>query len=113
TFPLIQGHALEAATRVVGTLGHLWSTADYLAGLPGNKALLYLGEGLEMVPGKAHERFLDEICTTSETTAHVSLTDYGLNERYRAFTRHANSARITVHTLDAGGLRAGGGFDVE
>ncbi len=108
-------HAAEfsnnAHHELLETLDGLSEMVDSLAGLPGRKMLLYVSDGLPMVPGQdlyqaVQQRFADisalgEAITRDESRQFIRLI------------ARANSNRISFYTIDAGGLRVRSGFGAE
>jgi VWFA-related protein len=82
----------------------LRDTVDDLAGLPGRKAILYVSDGLEMVPGEdvfnaLREKYLDA------TNVILESRNWDLSRRFQELVAAANSNRVSFYTIDAGGLR--------
>ncbi len=77
---------------------------DSLAGLPGRKALLYISDGIEMVPG---EDLFHAISQRYQGAQHVLTTsrDYDLSRRYQQLASQASANRVTFYAIDAAGLR--------
>ncbi len=77
---------------------------DSLAGLPGRKAILYVSDGLEIVPGEDAFHALQEKYPQA-TSVILDAHQYDLSARFRELISAANADRISFYTLDAGGLR--------
>jgi hypothetical protein len=77
---------------------------DSLAGLPGRKAVLYVSDGLEMVPGEDVFNALREKHVDS-TNVLLEARNWDLSRRFQELVASANSNRISFYTIDAGGLR--------
>jgi len=75
-----------------------------LAGLEGRKALLYVSDGLPLVPGQEAYLLIDQLC--GATTAWASTEN--LANDLREVTAAANAAGVTFYSLDAAGLSVGG-----
>jgi VWFA-related protein len=87
------------------SLDALNEIVSWLAGLPGRKAVLYVSDGLPMVPGEdlfymVNERFKNESSVLSMAR------EFDASRRFQGLTARANSNRVTFYTLDAAGLRA-------
>jgi len=84
---------------------------DTLAGLPGRKAVLYVSEGLEMVPGE------DVYYALQEATGGRNLTfearNYDLSRKFTELANAANANRVSFYTIDAAGLRVSTRMSVE
>jgi VWFA-related protein len=86
------------------SINALRDTVDSLAGLPGRKAVLYVSDGLELVPGEdvfnaLREKYLDA------TNVLLESRNWDLSRRFQELVASANSNRISFYTIDAGGLR--------
>lgn len=86
----------------INALKELVST---LAGLPGRKAILYLSEGLDMVPGEDLYYALQEKFPNASNSV-LEARNYDLSRRFRELTSAANASRISFYTVDAAGLRS-------
>lgn len=83
---------LEALTQFMEPLG----------GLPGRKALVYVSSGL---PKRVGEDLFVYIETRfRRSRARMRSFQYDLTNRYEELTRAANTSRVTLYSLDAGGL---------
>ena len=78
---------------------------DSLAGIEGRKALLYVSDGLPMVP--AEDLFVALEHKFNDTGMMARMRDYDLSRRFRLLTDSANTNEVTFHTIDAAGLRVG------
>lgn len=82
----------------------LRETVDDLAGLPGRKAVLYVSDGLELVPGEDVFNALREKHVDS-TNVILESRNWDLSRRFQELVASANSNRVSFYTIDAGGLR--------
>ncbi len=95
----------EAAQNDLGfAIESIKNTVRSLAGLPGRKAILYVSDGLPMVPGEdlfhaVHEKFSSTTGTLLESRM------FDMSRRYQEMVALANANRVTFYTLDAEGLR--------
>jgi VWFA-related protein len=90
-------HETEMMLREMGQL------LTSMAGLEGRKAILYVSDGVPMVPGEelfwaVNERFADVGALTESRM-------YDMSRRFREMVAQANAGRITFYTLDASGGR--------
>ncbi|MCM2269240.1 MAG: VWA domain-containing protein, partial [Thermoanaerobaculia bacterium] len=85
---------------VLAGLAGLRTWVRSLAGIEGRKALLYVSDGLPLVPGQEAFLLIDQLCDA--TTAWKS-TESVVND-LREVTAAANAAGVTFYTLDAAGL---------
>lgn len=82
-----------------------------LAGLPGRKAVLYVSDGLQMLPGEDLYYALNR--KFGDSTPLTEMRQFDASRRFQELTAHANSSGVTFYTIDAAGLRAGGGTSVD
>jgi VWFA-related protein len=86
------------------TLDALRDMVKSLSGLPGRKALLYVSDGLPMIPGHelfwAVERRFDDISVLAESRY------YDASGKFGELAAEANADRVTFYTVDASGLQA-------
>lgn len=111
---VIHQHAGWVGGQVQGTIGALTSLVRALAGLPGNKTVLYVGEGLDQRPAAEYFHMLAELCPVNRQAIQSNLLSHDLSTDFHRMAAEANSNRVTFYTLDAAGLQAGGsveGFD--
>lgn len=102
--PIIDAFSRSRGQRVAITLANLTDAVSFVAGLPGVKALLYLGDGLATQPAAALASYAGSLCPA----AGAELMSGGLVEQmtgpFTELTRHANSNRVTIYSLQASGL---------
>ncbi len=103
--PEVNRYARQAAERTNLTLGNLASTASFLAGVPGVKTLIYAGDALETHPGRDLLLLVRELCP-GHTDDGRFLLPRGLETEFRKLTRNANANRVTMYTIETGGLRS-------
>ncbi len=82
-----------------------------VAGLPGRKAVIYISDGLQMLPGEdlyyaLHRKFGDSSPLTE-------MRQFDASRSFQELTALANSSGVTFYTIDAAGLRTMGGASVE
>ncbi len=108
---VIHQHAGWVGGQVQGTIGALTSLVRALAGLPGNKTVLYVGEGLDQRPAAEYFHMLSELCPVNRQAIQSNLLSYDLSTDFHRLAAEANSNRVTFYTLDAAGLQAGGSVE--
>ena len=114
----IRLYAQQLYDETRGTLESLTRFADALAGLPGRKALLYVGGGLSVRPGQAFfEAYQNRFPEISRDVGASPLDSFqhDLTQFFDQMVEHANGNRVTFYTLGAteelAGLSAeAGGF---
>ena len=103
--------ALSAVRRYSETVFHdvnasidvMKNLVDFLAGLPGRKAVLHVSSGIQMVAG------LDLLSGVEQkfeaSSAMTEMFSYDASRRFEELGTQANANGITFYMLDAGGLR--------
>lgn len=101
---LITGAAEEEINILSYTTEALRATAGMMAGLPGKKAVVYIANGLPMVPGLdlvyAYSNAFDDPSMLSQ------IARFDQSRRFESLASAANSQDISFYTVNAGGLRA-------
>lgn len=103
--PQIRAYAAQQRMQVVTTVGMLRGFLDLAAGLPGRKALLYVGDALTARPGGALFDALQERLSAMPNLAASSLAGAegeDLTPLFRELALAASSAGVAVYTLDPG-----------
>lgn len=96
-------YAQSVENDLTFTLRALKEITDSLAGLPGRKAVLYVSDGLPMVPGQDLFFAIDEKFGPRSNGVMESF-NFDFNRRYQELAAEANSSGVTFYTLDARGL---------
>ena len=117
TYEGIRHYAQQRYDESRGTLRALTSFVDTLAGLPGRKALLYVGGGLSLRPGEAFyqawEKKVGEELHSKVGASSLNTFSTDLTSAFQAMVQHANGNRVTFYTLGAteklGGISAAAG----
>ena len=104
--PEVESYSRQNRDRLAITLNHLSSTASFLAGVPGLKTLVYVSDSLELHPGTELLSFVDGLCPEQRDITRFDLAGE-LSEPFRQLTRHANTNRVTLYTVQALGLQSG------
>ncbi len=99
-------------------LDALEATLASLAGVSGRKALLYVGGGIPFVPAGDLVRMAAdgaevESGTTTKSDWMAELWSRDTSARFAEILDRANAAGITVHTLDAAGVRDARGVEAQ
>ena len=109
--PILDSWIRSNSQRIAVTLTNLSSTTGFLAGLPGVKALLYLSDGLETQPGADLATYASSLCPQAGTDLSTGTLSAEMTSSFRDLTRHANTNRVTVYSLQTSGLQALGTGD--
>ncbi len=104
--PTLDAWARSRSARIAVTLSNLSDLVSFLAGLPGVKTLIYLSDGLDTKPGIALANYASGLCPGAGSELLRSSELENNIDRFLALTRHANANRVTIHALQAGGLRS-------
>lgn len=97
---------MQARSNAISvTLTSLGDTSSYLAGLSGTKSLLYISDALETMPGQALSNYASTICPGGEQNLAMNSLGEQLGSAFIALTRHAAANRITIYSLQGGGLQ--------
>jgi len=110
-----QSAAEQAYQQTRVTLKALTQFVDSLAGLPGRKALVYVGEGVHMRPGEtllqeweaAFRRYDPSYSAAAEASR------YSVSSDFAEMIRRANSARITFYCVDGSPDSSSAGVSAE
>lgn len=138
---LAHGFAASARSEVLRTLGAIKLMVNSLAGIPGRKALLHVSDGIPLTPGEEMFQLLIELCGGGGATSGfgdsgsigalptfdarelgpqayqaasegpADAQSYSTANELTALTAHANAHQVTLYTLQASGLIAGGDAD--
>jgi VWFA-related protein len=98
----VRAAAEEAYQQTRVTVNALTQFVDSLAGLPGRKALVYVGEGVPMRPGEALLQEWEAAFRSYDPTfnAVAEASRYTVNREFGEMLRRANSARVTFYCVD-------------
>jgi VWFA-related protein len=103
----IRSYATQRSTEARAGLGALESFVESLSGLPGRKAVLYVGGGLSVRPGEAlfqawRDKFGD-LARSRGVDVPMSPFDgrEDLTSEFQKLIEHANANRVTFYTLGA------------
>lgn len=107
----VLARAREGRSWIAYTVEHLTTTASFLAGVPGVKALLYVSGGLDMNPGADLQVLVNDLCPVADREPgsgnELSFPPEELGTLFQDLTRHANANRVTIYSLQATGLQTG------
>jgi VWFA-related protein len=103
----ITAWARDAAWRSRLTAGQLTDVAELLGGIPGTKTVLYLGDALDLTPGADLFEMVRGLCPYDASGPPSQIGAEELTGRFERVASAANAGRVTIHTLQAGGLRTG------
>ena len=96
----------EEMTSLQFSLGALREIITMLSGLEGKKAIVYVSNGLPMVPGI--DLYQTYASTYGDDSGFAEAVTNDQSRRFEALVAAANSQDVTFYAIDAGGLRAAG-----
>jgi VWFA-related protein len=99
----IKSFSAQTTVRVDGTVQRLVGLMQLLSGVPGHKSFLYVGGGLELVPGEDLYVYANRICPGT-----FSVMDAQSNNRtavMKRLTEAANTYRISFNAFEASSFR--------
>ena len=100
----IRQHASSVQTDLRFTLDALRDTIESVSGLPGRKAVVYVSDGLPMVPGR--DLFYHAQRKFEDLSAILESRQLDATREFQVLANHANSGGVTLYTIDASGLLA-------
>ena len=102
--PTLDSWAQAYGQGVAVTLTNLSSTAGFLAGLPGVKTLLYLGDGLQLRPAADLATYASSLCPAAGLDLLSGRLADQLRSGFLELARHASTNRVTIYSLQTSGL---------
>ncbi|HVS65529.1 MAG TPA: VWA domain-containing protein [Thermoanaerobaculia bacterium] len=103
-------YARSEETRTALAVAGLADLASALAGLPGRKTVLYVGDGFQHQPGRSMFRYVGDLCEVHREQAPLEVEREAVvfdeSSRYTQLAAHAAANRVVFTMLDAGGTRA-------
>ncbi len=102
----VTGRAIQEARSLRGemreTLRALRDSVQTLAGLPGRKAIVYVSDGLPLVPGR--DLFYAIQNRFSDRSALTYSMEFDLAREFQELAQNANASHVSFLTVDATGL---------
>ncbi len=114
--PRIRSYAAEEYARGIASLQQIERVASTLAGLPGRKTLIYVGEGVPTRPGEGlYIEYRNRFAGTQRGLPHQDFnTDYNravgnydLTGPMQALATSVNRAGVALYSIDAAGNHGG------
>lgn len=107
---VVRGYATFREMELREAVSRLGLVVNALIGLPGTKALVYVGEGLEQRPGiHLYDQLLTICPALAEkefSTVFAAMQEFETSPALREVTARANAARVSLYPLDSRGLAA-------
>jgi VWFA-related protein len=111
----VRAWAEQESAVVSGALQGLDGVVGWLAGVPGRKAILYVSDGLPLMPGDdlfqwaaAHSGY-----RVSQRISGLNSMTLELTKRFRDVTSHASRNRITFYPIEGYGSRTVRGTQIQ
>jgi len=101
-YNLIDNYAKESVNDLQFTLDSLRQIITSLTGLPGKKGVIYVSNGLPMIPGM--ELFYEASKGMNDSTILSRMFEFDRTRIYRQLAATANAQDVTLYTIDASGL---------
>ena len=101
-YNLIDNYAKESVNDLQFTLDSLRQIITSLTGLPGKKGIIYVSNGLPMIPGM--ELFYEASKGMNDSTILSRMFEFDRTRIYRQLAATANAQDVTLYTIDASGL---------
>jgi VWFA-related protein len=105
-YSLIDNYAKETANNLMFTLDSMRQVITSLSGLPGKKGVVYISNGLPMVPGMG--LFYELSRVTQNSSVITQMYEFDRTRLYQQMAATANAQNVTLYTIDAAGLNMGG-----
>ena len=105
-YKLIYGYAKEEANALVFTLDALRHVTTTLSGLPGKKGIIYVSNGLPMIPGM--DLFYEAGKVYTDFAAVNEIFNYDRTRLFQQLTASANAQDVILYTISATGVEMGG-----
>lgn len=94
-------YAASVQGQVQQSASGLASMAEILAGVPGRRILLYVGNGLAQTAGLEMFQFVGEVCPQYQAELAFYHATYDMSWLYEEVADRANAARVTFYTIEA------------
>ena len=101
-YNLIDNYAKESVNNLQFTLDSLRQIITSLTGLPGKKGVIYVSNGLPMIPGM--ELFYEASKGMNDSTILTRMFEFDQSRIYKQLAATANAQDVSLYTFDAAGL---------
>jgi VWFA-related protein len=101
-YSMVENFARESINDLHFTFDALRQIITSLSGLPGKKGIIYVSNGLPMVPGI--ELFYEVSKYASDSSVLTNMFEFDRSRDYRQLAASANAQGVTFYTVDASGL---------
>ncbi len=108
---LARTHAVSEKGRAAVAMTGIADLVGALSGIEGKKSVLYVGDGFHQRAGMATFGYLADLCEGIRPQAQNEVfrlvLEYDSTTQMQQVAAYANSNRVTLNMLDAGGVHAG------
>jgi len=101
-YNMIDNYAKESVNDLQFTLDSLRQIITSLTGLPGKKGVIYVSNGLPMIPGM--ELFYEVSKRMNDSTILSRMYEFDRTRIYAQLAATTNAQDVTLYTIDASGL---------
>ncbi len=109
---MLRNYAGRETQRLAGALDALGSVVSWLGGVSGRKAILYVSDGLPLVPGDdlfqwaaVHSANNRISFRTARTISGLTGQEFDATRRFRELTAQASRNRVTIYPIEGGGTQ--------
>jgi VWFA-related protein len=109
---LMRNYAGRETQRLAAALDALGSVVSWLGGVSGRKAILYVSDGLPLIPGDDVFQWAAVRTATNRSSFRTGKTISGLDgqefdatRRFRELTAQASRNRVTLYPIEGGGTQ--------
>ena len=109
---MFRSYSERETQRLAAALDALGSVVGWLSGMPGRKAILYVSDGLPLVPGddvwqwaairSGQQR---SAFTAGKNISGLNGVQYDATRRFRDLTAEASRNRVTIYPIEGGGTQ--------
>ncbi len=111
TYRLISAFADEEANNLHFSLGAMREMITMLSGLPGRKSMLYISDGLPMVP--ASDLIYEFMAVFDNQQVLSQLSRYDMSSKFQSLTSYANGLGVSIYAVETQGLKVETGISAE
>lgn len=109
---LLRNYSERETQRLSAALDALGSVVSWLGGVSGRKAILYVSDGLPLVPGDdvwqwaaMRTALLRSSFSAGKTISGLNGQSYDATRRFRELTAQASRNRVTLYPIEGGGTQ--------
>ena len=110
-YRLIAAFADEEANSMRFSLHAMREVITMLSGLPGRKSMIYISDGLPMIP--AVDLMYEFMAVFHDQAILSMVSRYDFTKNFESLGSYANGMGVTIYTVETSGLKVQGGFDAE